>query len=740
MPNNLKELNIARVAVPTPLARLFDYALPPMTDDLKIGCRLLVPFGRGEKVGVLVSINNETDVPVGKLKSILSVVDKEPVLETPMMKLLIWASQYYAHPIGDVFSHALPNALRDPKTALYSDVTFYQLTDTGKALDKDSFKRAKVQRVIWEQLRESPQGCTSDQLQTIANSWRSVLKIMIDKGWIALEQRPVTRTHVTAAVGGETNLVLTQEQSNAVNTIVDGLGDFGVYLLDGITGSGKTEVYLQSMQQVLSHGQQVLVIVPEISLTPQFEKRLSKRLKVSIQSVHSGLTDNQRLQHWRNARSGSTRVILGTRSSVFLPMPDLGLIIIDEEHDGSLKQQDGFRYHARSLAVMRAREATIPVVLGSATPSLETLCNAQTGRYKHLKLLERAGHAIPPEIKLIDVRGGQLDGGLAPEFLRGISARLERGEQALVFINRRGFAPLLQCDACGLAAECKRCDAKMTIHKNENRLRCHHCGAERPLIETCEHCGSDKTVILGQGTERVEESLKEKFPDANIIRIDRDSTRRKGELERCLKLAQSGEANILIGTQMLAKGHHFPLVTLVGMINVDRGLFGVDFRSTEHMAQLIVQVAGRAGREDRPGVVMIQTRNPDNKQLHLLIDQGYHAFSESLLLERQDALMPPYAHMALIRAEATFSNQAMNFLRVLFKQLHPYTDHHAFLLGPATAPMERRAGRSRAQLFILSENRQALHKLVTVMRQHLEQMPEARKVRWGIDVDPHDTL
>jgi len=491
------------------------------------------------------------------------------------------------------------------------------------------------------------------------------------------------------------------------------------------------------VNQLLARQQQVLILVPEISLTPQLIQRFRKRLSCTIAALHSGLNDTQRLCAWTLASQNQAQVVIGTRSALFTPMPALGMIIIDEEHDASLKQQEGFRYHARDLALVRARNGKLPVLMGSATPSLDSLYNTEQQRYQKLVLSQR-GHsaASPPKIHLIDLRNRSLEHGMSETLVQQIEKHLSDDGQVLVFLNRRGYAPLLMCHACGWTSHCPRCYAHMTLHQQQQRLRCHHCGHENAVPPACPDCGSPALLIPGAGTERLEQSLEQHFPDIVISRIDRDTTRRKGELDRRLQQARNGEARILIGTQMLAKGHDFPNLSMVALVDIDQGLFSSDFRGAERMAQLMIQVAGRAGRADKPGEVFIQTHHPDHPLLQTLLHQGYPAFAQAALQERQQAGFPPYSYMAILRAEASQRDQCMAFLSEAARSAgNPAAVQ---LFGPLPAPMERRAGRYRAQLILQTDQRAALHQLLNTWLGKVERLPSARRVRWSLDIDPQD--
>jgi primosomal protein N' (replication factor Y) len=522
------------------------------------------------------------------------------------------------------------------------------------------------------------------------------------------------------------------------------LGEFGVFLVDGVTGSGKTEVYLSIIDEVLARGEQALVLVPEIGLTPQlvsrFEERFQQRLKNPIALLHSGLSDSERLNAWLMAKKGDASIDIGTRSAIFTPLLKPGVIILDEEHDPSYKQQDGFRYSARDVAVKRAQLESLPVVLGSATPSLESLENARQQRYQHLLLPERAGNANHPDVSVIDVRKQPMIDGLSSLLINAMKRHFQKGGQVLLFLNRRGYAPVLLCHDCGWVSKCKRCDAHMTLYheRGQRRLRCHHCGSERPADHQCPDCESSELHPVGSGTERLEETLTHQFPDIGITRIDRDTTRRKGAMQSLLDSVHEGTSRILVGTQMLAKGHHFPDVTLVGIVDIDQGLFSADFRATERMAQLIVQVSGRAGRAEKAGQVLIQTHHPDHPLLKVLLDEGYASFANAALDERRLAQLPPYRYFALLRAEATDGRLPMQFLQQARGLAEAFAGKDVQLLGPVPAPMEKRAGRIRAQLLLQSASRSALHNLLTPWLLQLESSKSGRKVRWSIDVDPQE--
>ena len=744
---------LVQVAVPSPLYGVFDYRWSAETVPLP-GTRVRVPFGRRQVQGVLMAPIERSDVPPARLRPVTAVLDVKPVLPPELFTLLSWASRYYHHPIGEVLAGALPVALRrgaaaelttreswslDPSVARARIGAGGQEDPGGGAEDgtlaAELAPRAPLQRALLQRLFEAggePVDTTS--LAGVSARWRASMRTLLERGLVVREETRRVPENRATAEGPD----LLEEQARAVEAITGALGRFRPFLLNGVTGSGKTEVYLQAIRETRERGLQTLVLVPEISLTPQLMRRFEARLDGCLVTLHSGLNDTERLQNWLLAAEGHADVVIGTRSAVLVPLPRLGLVVVDEEHDGSLKQQDGFRYHARDLALMRARHHGCPVVLGTATPSLETLQNVVRGRYVELPLARRAGEAEPPTLALLDIRRRALIEGMSDRLLEAIARHLEEGGQAMVFVNRRGFAPTLLCNDCGAAADCDRCDAHMTVHARQERLRCHHCGAERVVPRVCESCGSERLDRVGHGTERISDALEAAFPDVRVARIDRDSTRRKGALERQLDLATSGEARLLVGTQMLAKGHHFPKLTLVGILDADRGLFGTDFRSLEHMGQLIVQVAGRAGREARRGTVLIQTRNPDNAMLTTLVNEGYPAFAAAVLEERRAAALPPFAFVALLRSEAADAASGLAFLDAVAARLASDTRGTLHVMGPAPAPMERLGGRYRAQLFLQSDSRATMNDRLLELTRSIGRLAGARRVRWSIDVDPVD--
>lgn len=726
---------VLRVAVNAPLPTLFDYRAPAAAPDAAPGCRILVPFGRRREVGLILETATSSELPAERLRAAAQLLDEEPVFDDDTLWLIRFVAGYYHHPIGEVVAAALPAMLRQGRP-LVESVDVAKLTDDGRAVDVDTIaRRAPKQAAVLRWLQS--EGITPlSALDAAVPAWRNARSALLKKGWIAIEASApdaITGT-VAADPPREPGLELNPEQRQAVDRIRDSSG-FSTTLLDGVTGSGKTEVYLQVMASVLDAHRQVLILVPEIGLTPQFVQRLEARLGSRPALLHSGLTDVERLDAWRRARDGRARVVLGTRSAAFVPLAEPGLIIVDEEHDVSFKQQEGLRYSARDLAIARAKRLDIPVVLGSATPSLDSLLRVRDGAYQHVELTRRAGGALPPHLRLVDLNRYRADDGLSQPLLTGIGSHLDRGGQVLVYLNRRGFAPTLICHECGHIAECRRCDSRMTVHRREQALQCHHCGAGRPLDERCAECGGS-LVPLGEGTERIEDALSRRFPQYAVTRIDSDTTRLKGTMDRALASAVSGEARILVGTQMLSKGHHFPRLTLVGVVNADQGLFSTDFRGGERLAQSLVQVAGRAGRVRQQGEVLIQTAFPDHAFWKALMTGGYHRVADFSLTERAAAGWPPFSRVALLRASAHQRDLTMQFLQHAADIATRHRTADVRILGPVAAPMERRAGRFRGQLLMQSGHRQPLHTLLETLAGALANDRLARKVRWSIDVDP----
>lgn len=733
------QTGIWKVAVPSPLHQTFDYLPAPTPPAVRVcpGMRVRVPFGHSTRVGVVTGTAAESRVEDNRLRRAHELLDEEPLLPDELMQLLQWASAYYHHPASEVILGAMPGLLRRGGAARPRTIRRWRLTDKGCDIDPVKLRNAPRQRTLLAALARSPEGLGAEQLEEHA-PWKHAMRALIDKGWVNTDDEPVADETTEPPRTPETIPELNPSQRDAAGAVLDAEEGFCAYLLDGVTGSGKTEVYLQTVAHHVQAGRQALVLVPEIGLTPQLVERFRRRFAGPLAVLHSGLSDRERLDAWLMARSGAAPVVIGTRSAVFAPLARPGIIIVDEEHDASYKQHDGFRYHARDLAVVRARRLGIPVVLGSATPSLESLYNCEQGRYRRLVLAARAGAASQPKTRLVNMRDRGFQDALSERLRQAIEKHLEQRSQVLLFLNRRGYAPTLLCHDCGWVADCHRCDAHMILHRAGGTLRCHHCDTQRPVDASCPQCGSIDLRPLGQGTERMEEALAQHFPDVEIVRIDRDSTRRRGSMESLLGSVQTGERQILVGTQMLTKGHHLPNVTLVGILDADQGLFGADFRSSERMGQLITQVAGRAGRAEKPGEVLIQTHHPEHPLLTDLLRQDYYAFARNLLAERRQAMLPPYGCLALLRAESVRRDAPDAFLSDAYRCAMEHTGENVRLLGPAPAPMERRAGRYRSQLLFQSDRRGHLHRTLSALLPRISGLQHARRVRWSLDVDPVD--
>ncbi|MGF1548422.1 MAG: primosomal protein N' [Thiotrichales bacterium] len=728
--------NIARIALATPIDDLIDYLPGILGGQLLPGVRVRVMFGRRRMVGVFIAWAASSAVASDRLKPIIEVLDAAPLLPSALLELLRRGAQYYHHPFGEVVLHALPTLLREGHTGDSPATTrWYAQPPTPAATD--ALSRAPAQKALLDYLARDPAGCSLAELRTRFRSANAGLKALAAKG-LARSESIATPCDDSGRAEHATAPVLNHEQSAALQAITETPPGFAVHLLEGVTGSGKTEVYLALIERTLAEGRQVLVLAPEISLTPQLQQRFRARLGVAVVSLHSGLSPPARLAGWQHARSGAARVVIGTRSAVFTPLPGLGLIVVDEEHDGSLKQQEGFRYHGRDLAILRARIDEVPIVLGSATPSLESLANVARGLYARHRLTARAGAARAPSFQLVDLRRQQLDAGLSRHLFEAMQRHLDDGHQVLLFLNRRGYAPVLLCHECGTALDCPHCTAHTTYHARANALHCHHCGHVRRAPSQCPSCGGNDLVAIGIGTERLEEHIRARFPHHPVLRLDRDATRRKGELEARLAEIARGDFRIIIGTQLLAKGHDFPNLTLVGVIDVDQGLFSTDFRAPERLVQQVLQVGGRAGRGSSAGEVILQTHQPDHPLLRQLLSADYPALAESMLHLRQAAGWPPYRNLALIRASAPQADDAERFLDELATLARAEAENALEVLGPVPAPLARKAGRHRFLLLLRSDERRDLHRLLRPLKVQAGALKSARAVRWSVDVDPVD--
>lgn len=723
-------MKIVRVVVPGPFYEAFDYLLPADWPLPPLAARVWLEFGRKEQIGIVVGFADESHVPVAKLKWLLRPIDTTSLFNEAQQHFIAWLAEYYHAPLGDMYHLALPTLLRDGVAATRQITKVLGLTPAATRLSLQDFKRAPQQAAIWQQLQISP----LSRSQLLAQGAKaSALSAMIDKGWLAYTEQVVSSPELPQAPA----LIANAAQQAVIDYVAQCIGRYQAVALFGVTGSGKTEVYLQILAKVLAVGQQALVLVPEIGLTPQTVSRFSARFGHGVVALHSALNDRERLDAWLAVQAGEVRIVIGTRSALWVPFKDLGIIIVDEEHDSSFKQQDGIRYNARDAAVTLAYQRHIPIVLGSATPSLETWWNVVKGRYHLCRLPERTQQAKPPAMHLIDLRAQPWQDGLATVLVEAMRQQLALGNQVMLFLNRRGFAASVVCHQCGWSPHCSRCDSALCCHTDPPKLACHHCGYESKWLYGCKKCHY-KLAPVGVGTQRLAETLRSLFPNVPILRIDRDSTKRKGSFDAMLTDIGQGHAQILVGTQMLAKGHHFPNVTLVGILNVDSGLYSVDFRAPERVAQLIVQVAGRAGREHKPGTVYIQTLWPEHPMWSQLLQGDYESFLNETLHKRERMALPPHRFVALIGAEAKAAQRALQFLEDIAAQLSAQAIAGLTVLGPVPAIKEKRAGYYRAQLWLQSSHRRTLAEGIRYVQRYLSQHPKlARSVRSFLDIDPY---
>jgi len=734
-------MQIARIALDVPLPTLFDYSVAE-GNAVAAGQRVVVPFGRRQVVGVVMECVASTDVSPERIKPVQQVLQDSAPLSVGLLSLLRFCSDYYRYPIGQTVLSALPTRLRSDKPVISKPVLSYRLSASGAALDLESFPRRKVvQRRILAKLAEQP--CNLAQLKALSATVGVQLKSLEADGWVEQCALGTSTPSLTLPLqeGGDQKHTfdnahtLTGEQQLAVDAVSQASG-YACFLLHGITGSGKTEVYVHLMHEVLLRGGQVLLLVPEINLTPQLENYFRSRFPdVNLISLHSGLSEGERLHNWQQAQNGMAQIVLGTRLSVFAELPGLALIVVDEEHDSSFKQQDGLRYSARDVAIFRANQCGVPIVLGSATPSLESYHNAQSGRYQMLKLTGRAlAEARLPAVRCINTSQNVMHYGISENLLREIALRIDRKEQSLLFINRRGYAPVLMCTGCGWLSGCKNCAGKMVLHLNEQRLRCHHCGYQIRVPIACPSCGNADLHPVGSGTQRVESVLQERFPEARILRVDRDSTRNKRAWQNMREQIHANEVDILVGTQMLAKGHDFPALTLVGVLNPDSALYSSDFRAPEKLFAQLVQVAGRAGRADKPGEVIIQTEFPDHPLFRALQTHDFEGWAASQLAERKMAGFPPFVFQAMLRAEGKIETEVyayLNHARAAAKELK----HPVEVFGVVPAALPRRANHLRTQLLIQANSRKALQQFLRAWQPLLDALP-AQKLRCSLDIDP----
>ncbi len=728
---------ILQVTLPLPIRRYFDYLFPENFSDtslLSIGTRIQVPFGKKKCIGFLAGLSTTSEVPTHKLKSAIAILDRHPIIHPTLFKLIEWASTYYHYPLGEVIKNSLPRKIREDEHLDQSDIHYQNNPQPPNR------RPSPTQKKLIEYLAQHPEGLSQRSLRASGFQERT-LAALEKQGWIipmpeAAEKKPEPSTR--HSIHNSTPLSLQPDQAKALKAI-QYCQAFQTFLLDGVTGSGKTEVYLQAIADRLDAGKQALVLVPEIALTPQTIQRFKARFACKIVVFHSKVLGEEKWHAWHAAASGHASIIIGTRSAIFAPLKKPGIIIVDEEHDPSFRQQSGFRYSARDLAIVRGRLENIPVILGSATPSLESFYNVQQKKFEHLLLTTRANQKPLPNIYLIDVKNQKLKAGLSKPLLDVIEKHLQADNQVLIFLNRRGFSPVLLCHSCGWIAHCKHCDAKMVWHQMPKRLFCHHCNFNAPKPAHCPQCQHTEILMLGAGTERVEEVLTEYFKSYPVIRVDKDSTRQKGAMEKFLHTIQHGKGQILIGTQMLAKGHHFPNLTLVAILDADSGLYSADFKASERMGQLIIQVSGRAGRSEKPGEVYIQTHHPNHPWLQTLIQKNYQTFAEQLMTERQMAELPPFHHLAVIRAEAKNLEQALAFLTNIRTRLKNLKKTDLQISPPLPAWMEKKSNLYRGILMISSPKRPLLHQCLNYFTDHIQTISKS-SVNWTLEVDPVEIL
>ncbi|MCL4801401.1 MAG: primosomal protein N' [Burkholderiales bacterium] len=718
-------MKILRVALDVPLPKLFDYRIEHATER-EIGRRVVVPFGNRRVVGIVAAVGDASEVPPDRLRAVHALLDDLPPLPRDWLALARFAADYYQRPLGEVVHAALPPRLRRPEP-LPAVPEAFALTADGRAALDALPARSRAKRELLQRLAEGGPSPAAEIGRSAA------LRECRARGWVAPVPLPA------APVAFVEREALTPPQREAAAAIRGALGGYAPFLLLGVTGSGKTEVYLQVIAAALVRGGQALVLVPEINLTPQLEQEVRDRFPgAAVATLHSALAENERAAAWLAAHAGRTRIVLGTRLAVFTPLPRLAVLIVDEEHDASYKQQEGVRYSARDLAVYRAHAAGIPVVLGSATPSLESYAHARAGRYRLLSLPERAREAARlPTVRLIDTRSERVADGVSEALAAAIEARLARGEQSLVFLNRRGYAPVLVCNACGWTAECVRCSAHLVVHLAERALRCHHCGHAEPVPRSCVLCGNVDLVPFGRGTQRVEAALAARFPAARLLRIDSDSTRAKGRWDAMRSQIHAGEADLLVGTQIMAKGHDFPRLTLVGILNADAALLAADYRAPERLFAQLYQVAGRAGRAELPGEVLVQTRFPQHPLYRALAAHDYVRFAEAQLAERERAGFPPFAFEAVLRAESKALDRALAFLADAARAVRVPAE--VTLYDPVPMSVARIGGWARAQLLAQSGSRRELQAFLHAWSAALRERARERGaagVRWHLEVDP----
>ena len=731
--------SIAQVGIDTPLRTTFDYRIPARLHNLQAGMRVQVPFGRRKAIGIVLHLSHSTHVVQGQLKDLQAILDTTPLLDHSSLTLIEWAADYYQFPIGTALFSALPPMLRKGKPIESSRENVAEHRWVAIKSDIEKIRRAPKQKAIYQWLLEQADGvCTAELNQQFPNS-RSSLLALKEHGLVASKLLTVDKDVTTTDGRSDDNKQLTQDQLFITSQLCSTLNSFAVHLIEGVTGSGKTEVYFKVIEKVLANKNgQILVLVPEIGLAPQMLQRLQTRFGTNIGVLHSSVSESERKKTWLDIGKGKIKIILGTRLAVFTPIPDLKLVIVDEEHDPSFKQHEGFLYHARDVAIYRAQKLKIPIILGSATPSFESLHNVALQKYQHHLLAKRAKSATMPIMSLVDMR--KEHGMLSASLERAMIKHLQLGRQVILFLNRRGYAPAVICHDCGWVAQCMRCDANLTYHTDSGKMICHHCESTSPKPTQCRQCGSENVILIGHGTQRIEEVLRQQFPDYSLVRLDRDITRRKGNLERILAEIRDHQHQIIIGTQMLSKGHDFPNVSLVGVLDVDYGIFSSDYRALERTAQLLIQVAGRSGRRETQGEVIVQTHAPDHPLLNILLNSGYPEFAANALQLRSEWDLPPYTYQVALRANSQNSPDVTDFLNRAKQLAQQILPNKIQIMGPISPNMERKAGQIRAYLLLTAKHRKAFGNHLAPWLNKLAELPATRKVRWALDVDPIDNI
>jgi len=730
------------VLVPVPLLEKFTYRLTKnqVNEELTRGVRLKVPFGNRDLIAIFWRFSDERKLPNKKYKYVKKILDRRSLLTKKEIELAEWASKYYHYPLGEVITYFFPPSLRKGKEAKFKETVTWKISNKGEFLDLSSMNKAPNQKKALEILRKEEGEVSQPYLKVLGISSQT-LSALDKKG--LLKKSKVERLFLDKNHGSPTEeRKLNSEQELAIKEVKESFNINNSFLLNGVTGSGKTEVYLRTIKELIRQGKQALVLIPEIGLAPQTENRFKKIFGETVASFHSAKNERERLDVWLGAQRGLYKVIIGTRSSIFLPMKNLGIIVVDEEHDVSFKQSDRFRYSARDIALYRGKINKIPVLLASATPSAESIHNVAVGKHNLLKLERRATGADLPSFLPVDLKKKSLTEGFSEELLESIKDELNGNNQVLIFLNRRGYASSLICKSCGWISNCERCDAHMTVHYNPKILLCHHCDNKKKVISLCPSCKNNRFESFGLGTERVENFLKQKFNKYDVYRIDSDTVRAKNSFKKYLEIINKGKPLILVGTQMLAKGHHFPDVTLVGILDADSGIFSADFRGSERVAQLITQVSGRAGREKKPGKVILQTYCRDHPQIEELLKGDYESFINKILDERLLANAPPFSHQIKLQAESFNAFLSRDFLNSCIEFINSSNNKSQDLriVGPLPALMEKKSGLFRWELNFFSHNRSSLHKMVNSLKFFLYEPKKTRRVRWSLDIDPVSTL